>query len=179
MTTAPRTTVRTVAVVMVACALLGLALGLLWYAVAPRVLLQVRGGQAVPDTFQPDGFIAADVWYAILASVAGLLVAAIVLWRSRVSLLVVLLATVLGGLVGALVMWLVGTRLGYVDVAALTKAAADGDRFDAALRLRMPGAVLLWPSMSAAVVFVAALWEWWHGRHAETAEPTLDDAVLD
>lgn len=166
--TAPGTVVGRAAA---GCAGAGLVLGIVWAVLAPRVPLQVVGDTAVPDEYQPGGFIAADGIFAVLAVVAGVGLAVTVLrWERRP--LVALAAVVVGGTVGGLVMWWAGTRWGASDTAALVAAAPDGAVIDAPLLLRMPGAVLLWPAAGAAVLTSVATIEWWLARRRdEVAEP--------
>jgi hypothetical protein len=161
---------RVAALAVLGCLGLGLALGVAWAVLAPRVPLVVAGGTAVPDEYQPGGYIADDGVYALLAVVAGLLVAAVVQSVARRPLLT-LVTGVIGGLVGATAMWWVGTRLGRVDVATTVASSADGAVFDAPLELRMPGLLLLWPAAAAALATSAALVAWWSGRRGREPSP--------
>lgn len=158
---------------------MGVVAGLLWWWWAPRVVLEVRGEVAVPEGFQPEEFLGSDVTLALLLGACGLIVGIVGVWRARDRPLVVLMGGVVGGLVGSVIAWALGTWLGRVDVAALTAAGPDGATFEAALRMRMPGVLLLWPVMVASVVTVVALWDaviaWQEGRDDPEALPGPDD----
>jgi hypothetical protein len=166
-----RSMARLLLLTVAGCLVAGAALGVLWWRLAPRVPLEVVGEVAVPDEYQPGGFVAADGVFAVLAGVAGLVVAWLLLWRG-VRPLRVLAAGVVGGLAGSLVMWAVATRLGQVDVAAAIAAAADGAVFDGPLRLRLPGLLLLWPIATASLVTATTFVDWWVERrgHRRSAE---------
>ncbi len=158
-----RRTARTVLLAVAGCLVLGAVLGVVWAWLAPRVPLEVVGDGAVPEEYQPGGFIAADGVFAVLAVLAGVVVATLLLrWDGRP--LVCLGAGVLGGSLGALLMWWVGSRIGAVDVDAVVATSPDGTVFDAPLRLRMPGVLLLWPTAVAAVVTALATVDWWLDR---------------
>lgn len=58
-------------------------------------------------------------------------------------------------------------QLSAFDFDALVAASSEGDVITAPLRLRMPGVLVLWPLMSVAVVFIAALSDWLRGRSHE------------
>ena len=68
------------------------------------------------------------------------------------------------GAAGSIALWWTGEQLGAFDFDALVAASAEGDVITAPLRLRMPGVLVLWPLMSVAVVFIAALGDWLRGR---------------
>ncbi len=152
---------------------LGALLGWLWETLAPRVVLEVAGdGKAYPEGFQPEGYMGDDGVAAILCVVAGLLVGlAVVLLARRVgrnpqttmwSLGIVIVL----GIIGAVVMRQVGLALDDVDLPAELAAAQPGDLLTSPLKLRMPGVLVLWPAMSALVVFIVALNDWWHARRS-------------
>lgn len=151
---------------LLAAALVGALLGVLWWRLAPTDPLFVAGGKAYPQTWQPRDYITDEVIAALLCTVAGLVVGVAAVWITRPRRLLALWSSVAMGCLGALALWLVGTRLGAVDVPALVAQSADGAKFAAPLRLRMPGVLVLWPLASVTVVFIVALYEWWRGKDA-------------
>lgn len=150
---------------------LGGALGVVWWVLAPRVVLDVYGDQTYPADFQPGGYIADDGIASVACLIGGALtfVGALLLARRRggsVLTLATLGAMVLAGVVGALVCWGVGSWLGAVDLEAEIAAAGEGGQVLAPLTLRMPGVLLLWPLASAGLFALGALLMWWR-RPAE------------
>jgi len=138
----------------------GVALGVVWWRLAPRVSVVVRPDAVYPANYQPDGYIAADVAFAILAVIAGVAVTIGLVRMRREHLIATLFAALLSGAVGSLLMWLVGTRLGHVDIEGLSATITDSVTVDAPLRLTMPALVLVWPIASALVVCIVALSDW-------------------
>ena len=138
----------------------GAALGVLWWRLAPRVSVVVRPDTVFPATYQPDGYIAADVAFAALALVAGIAVTIGLIRMRREHLIATLFASLLAGVVGSGLMWLVGTRLGHVDIEGLSATITDKITVDAPLQLTMPALLLLWPIVAALVVMIVALVEW-------------------
>jgi len=51
----------------------GVALGVLWWQLAPRASVVIRPEGVRPQGFQPEEFLAADVSFAALALVAGVI----------------------------------------------------------------------------------------------------------
>lgn len=153
--------------------LAGLALGVLWWRLAPRVPLVVRPGDAFPQGYQPDGYLGADVAYAILALIAGLAVTIGLVRMRREHLLSVLLASLLAGAVGSAAMWFVGQHLGSVDIEGLSATTTEDVVIDAPLQVSMPAVLLLWPLTAAAVVTVMALADWWEEFRAARRERSL------
>jgi hypothetical protein len=107
-----RAEVRWAVVVVVALAVLGLAAGALWIAVAPRLSFQVvKAGQVVRLKPESEVFVADDGWYFLITLAIGLL-AGVLAWLPRSGrgwLMPVALAV--GGVAGALVTWVFGEWL--------------------------------------------------------------------
>ena len=141
--------------------LAGLALGVIWARMAPRVPLVVGPDTARPDGFQPAGYLAADVTFGALAIVAGIAVAVGLARMRREHLLSVLGASLLAGAVGTALMWFVGEHLGAVDIEGLSATLTQETVVDAPLRLSMPAVALLWPIASTLVVVVLAGFDAW------------------
>ncbi|MET9549306.1 DUF2567 domain-containing protein [Streptomyces sp. NPDC006627] len=138
--------------VMVAVAVSGVLLGLLWVWLSPRVPL-ISDGQTVylKDT-EGEQAIGVDGTFTLLALGFGLVsgVVAFLLRKSGGVPLVAGLA--LGSLLGALLAWRAGIWLGpQTDVVAHAKAVGKGVVFDAPLDLKAKGTLLAWPVAALAV----------------------------
>ena len=157
-------TARRASAVIVAGLIVGLvsgaALGVLWWALAPRVPVVVRPGVTFPEGYQPEGFLAADVAFGILALVAGVAITIGLAYMRREHLLSVLVAALLASGVGTAAMWFVGTRLGSVDIEGLVATTTEDVVVDAPLEVSMPVMFLVWAIASAGVVTVLALSDW-------------------
>jgi hypothetical protein len=116
----------------------GPLVGWLWAELSPRVpIIKVEEG-FVYAVAEPEQAVAADGWFAILGSAAGVIFAVlawVVLRRYRGVM--VLAALAVGSLVAAaLALWM-GHKIGAADFAAIRDAAAVGDRLEAPLSLRV------------------------------------------
>ena len=155
---------RTSAVIVagvVVGAVSGLALGVIWWRLAPRVPLVVRSGSTYPANYQPDGYLAADVSFAVLALFAGLAVTIGLLVMRREHPLSVLVSGVIAGGIGSFLMWFVGSRLGSVDIAGLVATTMDEAVIEAPLKVSMPALLLVWPITAAIVIFAVSFADWW------------------
>ncbi|WP_405809807.1 ABC transporter permease [Streptomyces sp. NBC_01520] len=125
----------------------GVALGLLWLWLAPRVPLVSDDTAVFLKNSEGEEAIGADGTFVLLALGFGLVsAAAVFLFRRRGGIpLVVGLA--LGGLLGSLLAWGIGTWFGPTpDVVAHAKEVGKGVTFDAPLELHAVGAAMLaWP----------------------------------
>ncbi|MFF4032323.1 AAA family ATPase [Streptomyces sviceus] len=137
-------------VIMVAVALAGALLGVLWWWLAPHVpLVGDVDGQGswvvyLKDT-EGEQAVGVDGTLTLLALAFGFVSAlAVFLWRRRGGVpLVVGLAV--GGVLASLLAWRVGTWLGPTsDVIAHAKAVGKGVTFSAPLKLGAKGALLAW-----------------------------------
>lgn len=161
MTSARRiTSVVTAGLVMGVLA--GLALGVIWARLAPRVPLVIGPDTKRPDGFQPAEYLAADVTFAALAIIAGVAIAVGLARMRREHLLSVLGAALLAGVIGTTLMWFVGEHLGAVDIEGLSATLTEETVVDAPLQLSMPAVALLWPIASTLVVVVLAGFDAWH-----------------
>ncbi|GLP68559.1 MULTISPECIES: DUF2567 domain-containing protein [unclassified Streptomyces] len=145
------------AVIMVAVALCGVLLGVLWWWLAPHVPLvgdvDEQGNWVVylKDT-EGEQAVGVDGTLTLLALAFGAVSALVVfLWRRRGGVpLVVGLAV--GGVLASLLAWRVGMWLGpSSDVLAHAKAVGKGVTFSAPLKLGAKGALLAW-SLAGLVV---------------------------
>lgn len=162
-------------------ALSGAALGVLWWQLAPRASVVVRPDGVRPQGFQPEEYLAADVSFAALALVAGIIVTIGLAAMRRQHLVGVLFAGLLAGIVGTLSMWQVGTRLGSVDIEGLIATTQDEVVTQAPLEVTMPGVYLVWAIAAAAVVVTLALGDWLAaiGRRRIDSERSGQPALTD
>ncbi|MFI8004397.1 ABC transporter permease [Streptomyces sp. NPDC086010] len=142
-----RAELRHGAVIAALLTLAGVALGLLWLLLAPRVPLVSDETAVFLKNSEGEQAIGADGTFVLLALAFGLVSAvAVFVFRRRGGIpLVVGLA--LGGLLGSLLAWGIGTWFGPTsDVVAHAKEVGKGVTFDAPLELHAVGAaVLAWP----------------------------------
>lgn len=141
-------------------ALSGAALGVLWWQLAPRASVVVRPDGVRQQGFQPEEYLAADVSFAALALVAGVIVTIGLAAMRRQHLVGVLFAGVLAGVAGTLAMWQVGTRLGSVDIEGLIATTQEEFVTQAPLEVTMPGVYLVWAIAAATVVAFLAIGDW-------------------
>jgi hypothetical protein len=145
----------------------GAALGVVWWKMAPRVPVIVRPESgAYPEGFQPEGYLAADVTFAILGLIAGLAITIGLAYMRRDHLPSVLAASLAASVVGPAAMWFVGTRLGSVDIEGLVATTHADVVVDAPLTVSMPAVYLVWAIASALVVTVLALSDWLRERRS-------------
>jgi hypothetical protein len=173
---------RPALVVAAAVAASGLPLGLLWYALAPKVRLVMVGTTPYPVDPEPEGYVADDGWFVLIGFGAGVL-AAIVVWilarrhRGPAMLAAVTLGGVAAGLLAA---WL-GSRFGLSEYLRLRAHAAPGTQFtrppmlsSAHLRRwppRADGPVLMQALAGAAVYTLLASFHPSADLDAEVAQP--------
>lgn len=150
-----------VAAAVVIGVLAGAALGVVWWRLAPRAALVVGPDSVAPEQYQPREWLAADVTFAAIAILAGI-VATIALARMRRGhLLTVLASAILAGAIGSAVMAFVGQRLGSVDIEGLQATlATDPAVVEGPLEVTMPAVLLTWPVTAAAVVTAVAFGDW-------------------
>jgi hypothetical protein len=139
-----------------AIAAAGVPLGLLWAVVAPDVPVSITEDGPVLGDPQPEQFIAADGWFALLGLGFGVL-AALAAWvfarRSRGPLGVV--AVALGAAAGGVIAWQVGRQIGLDEYRRLLEQATAGQTLGKPGDLR--GAELRWwPPMLRGDVLVPA-----------------------
>lgn len=151
-----KTELRQAAVIVLAVAVSGVLLGLLWLWLAPHIpLVGDHSGQKwvvyLKDT-EGEQAAGVDGTFTLLALAFGAVSAgAAFLWR-RPGGVPLVVALGLGGLLGSLLAWRVGVWLGpEQDVIAHAKALGKGVTFSAPLKLGAKGALLAWP-LSALLV---------------------------
>ncbi|MEU9599431.1 AAA family ATPase [Streptomyces sp. NPDC048109] len=148
--------VRQAAVTVVAVALFGALLGVLWWKLAPSVPLV---GDVVGDSWvvylkdsEGEQAIGVDGTFTLLALAFGAVSAVVVFLLRRRGGVPLVAALGVGGLLGSLLAWRLGVWLGPAqDVIAHAKDVGKGVTFSAPLKLGAKGALLAW-SFAALVV---------------------------
>ena len=143
---------------LVSAVILGAALGVVWWKLAPRVSVIVKSGETWPANYQPDEYLGADVAFGALALLAGLGLTIALIYMRREHLLSTLASAVLSGLIGSVLMWVVGTRLGSVDIAGLS--GTEEVVVNAPLQLTLPAMIMMWPLTAAIVISIVAAADW-------------------
>ncbi|MFG1806616.1 hypothetical protein [Streptomyces sp. NPDC049040] len=147
--------VRRGALVALLVTVCGIALGLLWLWLSPRVPL-ISDGKAVylKDT-EGEEAIGGDGVFALIAAGLGVLTAAAVFWRYRRGGVGAVLGLAAGGLLASVVGWRLGIALGPdTDIVAHATAVGPKVVFDAPLELRAKSALVAW-SAAAMIVHLA------------------------
>ncbi|MFI8945816.1 AAA family ATPase [Streptomyces sp. NPDC053750] len=148
--------VRQAAVTVVAVALSGVLLGVLWWQLAPSVPLV---GDLVGDNWvvylkesESEQAIGVDGTFTLLALAFGAVSALAVFLLRRRGGVPLVVALGVGGLLGSLLAWRLGVWLGPAqDVIAHAKEAGKGVTFSAPLKLGAKGALLAWPFAALVV----------------------------
>jgi hypothetical protein len=136
--------------------LLGIPVGLIWEAVAPRPKFVIAAGTTVIADPESQAFIAADGWYSVLTGTVGLAgglagYLLVVKFKDRLGELALVLGLAAGGLAGALVAWWMGHSVGLDTFEQLVRTGQDGTPVTGALDLRSSAAVLVWPLLAVMV----------------------------
>lgn len=138
-------------------AVLGVAAGLIWAAVAPRALLQeVAHGEAQVVNPESSAFVAADGWFCLIAVLGGVLtgLAGYRLlvrragWPATAGL-------VLGAVAAALLALWTGENIGAGTYNHLLAAGAPGTVFRGSLSLGARSALVFWPGFTSLAVLLA------------------------
>ncbi|MFJ5275657.1 AAA family ATPase [Streptomyces parvulus] len=150
------TELRQAAVAVLAIALSGALLGVLWWKLAPTVPLV---GDVVDDRWvvflkesEGEQAIGVDGTFTLLALAFGAVCAVVAFLLRRRGGVPLVVALGVGGLLGSFLAWRVGVWLGPTeDVIAHARDVGKGVTFDAPLKLGAKGALLAW-SLAALVV---------------------------
>ncbi len=150
------TELRQAAVAVLAIALSGALLGVLWWKLAPTVPLV---GDVIDERWvvflkesEGEQAIGVDGTFTLLALAFGALSGLVAFLLRRRGGVPLVVALGVGGLLGSLLAWRVGVWLGPAqDVIAHAKDVGKGVTFDAPLKLGAKGALLAW-SLAALVV---------------------------
>ena len=138
-------------------AVLGIAAGLIWAAVAPRALLQeVAHGEAQQVNAETSAFISADAWFCIIVAVGGLITGVLgyrILvrragWPATAGL-------VLGALAASLIALWVGENMGLGTYNHQLASSAVGVFFNSSLALGAKSGLVFWPLITSLVIVLA------------------------
>ncbi|MEU6099603.1 AAA family ATPase [Streptomyces flaveolus] len=150
------TEARQAAVTLVAVALAGALLGVLWWWLAPSVPLvgDVVDGSWVVYLKDSEGeqAVGVDGTFTLLALGFGVLSALVVFLLRRRGGVPLVVALGVGAFLGSLLAWRVGVWLGPgQDVIAHAREVGKGTTFSAPLKLGAKGAWLAWPFAALVV----------------------------
>lgn len=147
--------VRQGALVLLAVAVSGIVLGLLWLWLAPLVPLVSDGTAVLLQESEGESAVGADGTFTLLALAFGAVSALAVFLFRRHGGVAVVVGLALGGLLGSVLGWGTGTMLGPThDVVRHAKKVGEGVTFYAPLELGAYGALLAW-SVAAMIVHLA------------------------
>ena len=158
------------AVALAGSAILGVAAGLIWAAVAPRALLQEVGhGEAQLINAESTAYILADAWFCLIAAIGGALTGIAGYhflvrragWTATAGL-------VLGTVAASLLMLWTGENIGLGTYNHLLAASPDGAFFQASLALGAKSALAIWALLTSVVILMAES----GGRKAEATAAT-------
>jgi len=138
-------------------AVLGVAAGLVWAAVAPRALLQQVGhGQAQLVSAETSAFILADAWFCLIAALGGAItgVAGYRLLVRRAGWIAAA-GLVLGAAAASLLALWTGENIGLGTYNHLLATSQDGALFHASLALGAKSALVFWPGVTSLILLLA------------------------
>ena len=170
--TAARSAVIWFLAALIGSVVLGLIGGLIWGEFAPRATLQeVGAGTAQVVNAETRAFFGADVWFCVIAVIAGLLTGVLgyrfaVAPRTGAGRSAVAAALIVGAVAGTFVMLWLGERIGLSSYDKNLASSPDGTLFPASLALGAKSVLAFWPLFTAIVLLVAE----WGTRPAGTAE---------
>jgi hypothetical protein len=174
--TVDRRVVVQLGLVLVAFAAVGVLAGVVWQWVwTPTMGVAYDHKWTAADAIGLQHEFSGTGWYAVVATVAGLVAGlAVALLADRVPLLT-LVAVVVGSALAAWLMLLVGTTLGPADQVAVAKDAADGTRIPMELSITGDSALIALPSgalVGLVLVFIGLSPRIRGGASAETPAET-------
>jgi hypothetical protein len=144
-------------------AVLGVAAGLIWAAVAPRALLQEVGhGEAQIVNTETSAFILADAWFCLIAAVGGAItgVAGYRLLVRRAGWIATA-GLVLGAVAACMLALWTGENIGLGTYNHQLATSPDGTLFHASLGLGAKSALVFWPGVTSLILLLA---EYGHRR---------------
>jgi hypothetical protein len=144
-------------VALAGSAVLGIAAGLVWAAVAPRPLLQeIARGEAQVVNAETSAFIVADAWFCLIVAVGGL-ITGVLGYRLLVRRAgwVATAGLVLGAVAAALLAMWVGEQVGLGTYNHLLASSPVGTFFHASLELGAKSSLAFWPLLTSVVILLA------------------------
>jgi hypothetical protein len=145
-------------VALAGSAVLGIAAGLVWAAIAPRPLLQeIARGEAQVVNAETSAFIVADAWFCLIVAVGGL-ITGVLGYRVLVRRAgwVATAGLVLGAVAGALLAVWAGEHVGLGTYHHLLASSPAGTFFHASLALGAKSSLAFWPLLTSAAILLAA-----------------------
>lgn len=132
---------------------LGVPIGLVWSAIAPRAaLVAIGAGQAVPADPESTAYMTGDGQFALLTMGTGAVVAVVAyLVAGRRTGTGAVLGLAAGGVLGSLIAWLLGTWPAADGYHQALRGAHAGDQLTAALDLHARGVLVLGALAAVAV----------------------------
>jgi hypothetical protein len=138
-------------------AVLGVAAGLIWAAVAPRALLQEVGhGEAQLVNAESSAFILADAWFCLISALGGA-ITGVVGYRLLVRRAgwIATAGLVLGAVAASLLALWTGENIGLGTYHHLLATSPDGTLFHASLVLGAKSALAFWPGLTSLILLLA------------------------
>ena len=138
-------------------AVLGVAAGVIWAAVAPRALLQEVGpGEAELVNAESHAFIVADAWFCLIVAVGGAITGVVGYrllvrragWTAAAGL-------VLGAVAAGLLTLWIGENIGLGPYNHLLATSRNGAFFHASLGLGAKSALAFWPGLTSVIILLA------------------------
>jgi hypothetical protein len=144
-------------VALAGSAVLGVAAGLIWAAVAPRALLQqVAAGEAVLVNAESSAFFVADAWFCLIAAAGGVITGVLgYLFLVRRAGWAAAAGLVLGALAAAALALWVGENIGLGTYNHLLATSRNGTLFHSSLALGVKNALVFWPMLTSIVILLA------------------------
>jgi hypothetical protein len=149
--------VRGAGIAVAVSVLLGPLAGLLWNALAPRVLVGVNNGAVYWLAPETKTFVAQDGWFAGVTALAGLITVIVVTLSARRGGIGSALGLAIGGVVGALACLGTGVLVGPGDVVNQADYASTSAPFAAPLELRSTGFLFTWPLLAVLIHLIILL----------------------
>lgn len=153
-------------------AVTGAVAGAIWaWAASPVDFARTADG-LVMDELQLSRQVYIDVWFGVIAMIAGFLSGLVLpLWRRRDPVLTVVLVAA-GGILATWLMKITGIALGPGDPAAAAAGAAVGDTVPAQLAVTIDALWSAWPVMGLLAA-VGLLW----GLGGDDDQPSRRDVL--
>jgi hypothetical protein len=137
-------------------AVLGVAAGLIWAAVAPRALLQeVAHGEAQVVNPESSAFVAADGWFCLIVALGGVITGLAGYRLVRRAGWIAAAGLILGAAAAALLALWTGENIGLGTYDHLLAASSPGTFFRASLALGAKSVLVFWPGFTSLVILLA------------------------